>query len=99
MIAFKKMWNDVEDIISKDEIKDIYIVEKYRDGFVVEDNLTNYFVGKQDFVNFWCNMLYFNQISLDDLNVKKEPNFKYVCAVIKELPYIKVNSGIISIME
>ncbi|GAA0721786.1 hypothetical protein GCM10008905_12590 [Clostridium malenominatum] len=99
MVAFKKMWNDVEEIISKNTIKDFYITEKCSEGFVVKDNADCFFVGKQDFVDFWCNMLYFKEISLDELNKRKEPNLKYVCAVIKHLPYIKVNSGVMKVLE
>lgn len=99
MIAFKQMWDDVVDIISNDKIEDIKIIEKYNNGFVVNDDADNYFVGKQDFVDFWCNILYFNEITMDSLSDKKESKFKYVYAVVKNLPYINENSGRIKLME
>ncbi|PRR78172.1 hypothetical protein CLLI_19360 [Clostridium liquoris] len=99
MIAFKKMWDDVVDIIAKDEIKDIQIVEKYNNGFVVKDNAGDYFIGKQDFVDFWCNILYFNEIPMESVSGEEESKFKYVYAVVKKLPYINENCGTIKLME
>ncbi|KAJ51611.1 hypothetical protein BD780_002139 [Clostridium tetanomorphum] len=99
MIAFKQMWNDVIDIISKDKIEDIQIIEKYNDGFIVKDSEGNYFIDKQDFIDFWCNMLYFNELPMDSVNSKDELKFKYVYAVVKNLPYINENCGTIKLME
>lgn len=99
MIAFKQMWDDVIDIISKDKVEDLQIIEKYNNGFIVHDNAINYFVDKQDFVDFWCNILYFNEVTMESLYKKEESKFKYVYAVVKNLPYINENCGRIKLME
>lgn len=99
MIAFKKMWDDVSVILSSDEIKDIQIVEKYKSGFVVKDENNTHFVTKDDFVDFWCNMICFNKVEKDEILNNKKSGLKYVYEIIKTLPYINENEGILKLTE
>ncbi|MCY6957670.1 MULTISPECIES: hypothetical protein [Clostridium] len=97
MVPFKKMWEDAFGIISKDEVEDIYIVEKYSTGFVIEEEGITKFITKDDFVDFWCRMLCFKEFSKEDAN--KQDKFKYVYHVVKKLPYIKENSGVLQLVD
>lgn len=97
MIPFKKMWEDAFNMISKDEVKDIDIVEKYRTGFVIIEEGNTKFVTKDDFVDFWCRMLCYKEFSREEAN--KQDGLKYVYKVIKNLPYISENSGVLKLVE
>lgn len=99
MVAFKKMWDDVSVILSNDEFKDIQIIEKYKSGFVVMDENKTHFVTKDDFVDFWCNMLCFNKVEKDQILNNEKSGLKYVYEIIKTLPYINENEGILKLTE
>jgi hypothetical protein len=99
MVAFKKMWDDVSVILSNDEFKDIQIIEKYKSGFVVKDENKTHFVTKDDFVDFWCNMLCFNKVEKDQILNNEKSGLKYVYEIIKTLPYINENEGILKLTE
>ncbi|MCT8977338.1 hypothetical protein N4T77_12075 [Clostridium sp. CX1] len=99
MVAFQKMWDDVNVILSKDEIKNIDIVEKFQSGFVVKDNDNTHFVTKDDFVDFWCNMLCYNEVEKGELLKGERSGLKYVYEIIKTLPYINENEGTLKITE
>lgn len=99
MVAFQKMWDDVNIILARNEIKDINIVESFGTGFVVKDNDNTHFVTKDDFVDLWCNMICYNQIEKEKLLNSKKSGLKYVYEIIKTLPYIKENEGTLKIAE
>lgn len=99
MMAFKTMWNDVCGSISNNEIKNIEIVEKFKSGFVVKDKEDTHFVTKDDFVDFWCNMLFFNEVDKNKISKEGKSKLKYVYEVIKTLPYINENEGILTLNE
>lgn len=99
MIAFKKMWEDVSDILSNDEFKDIQIVEKYKSGFVVKDENKTHFVTKDDFVDIWCSMLCCNQVEKDQILSAEKSGLKYVYEIIKTLPYINEKEGTLKLTE
>jgi hypothetical protein len=99
MVAFKKMWDDVCTILANNEIKDIQIVENYNSGFVVKENENTYFVNKDDFVDFWCNMLFFNKVDEESFAQEGKSSFKYVYKIIKKLPYITESEGALNLTE
>lgn len=99
MFAFKRMWDDVSLILSKDEVKDFEIIEKFNSGFVVRDNDNTHFVTKDDFVDMWCNMLCFNKIEKEKLLKDEKSKLKYVYEIIKTLPYINENEGTLKLTE
>lgn len=99
MVAFKKMWDDVSVILSNDEVKNIQIIEKYKSGFVVKDENDTHFVTKDDFVDFWCNMLCFNKVEKDQILNNGKSGLKYVYEIIKTLPYINEKEGILKLIE
>lgn len=88
MIAFKKMWEDVYQLLSKDDLIDINVTERLKSGFVYKKQEESTFITKEDFVDFWCNLLYFNEIDhkaiFDDGDVKKI----VIYDIIKKLPYV-----------
>lgn len=97
MIPFKKMWEDALSMISKDEITNIYITEKYRSGFVVEEEGITEFINKDDFIEFWCKMLCFKEFSKED--ALQQGKLKYVYEVIKKLPYVNERSNVLRLMD
>lgn len=98
MIAFKKMWDDVGILLDGNQIKDIEIIEKFKSGFVVKDHESTSFVNREDFVNFWCKLLYYNEIETEKLLLEEESKLKYVYAVVKNLPYVDESSGMIKLI-
>lgn len=99
MVAFKKMWDDVCAILANNEIKDLQIVENYNSGFVVKENENTYFVNKDDFVDFWCKMLFFNKVDKESFAQEGKSSFKYVYKIIKKLPYITESEGSLNLTE
>nr|WP_272509040.1 hypothetical protein [Clostridium ganghwense] len=91
------MWEDAVVMISKDEVKDIDIIEKYKTGFVIREEGTTKFVTKEDFVDFWCRMLCFNEFSKEEAN--KQDALKYVYKVIKNLPYISESADVLKLVD
>lgn len=98
LVSFKKMWTDVKEILAQGEI-DVDIMEKYSCGFTVRENDTTTFVTRDDFVDFWCKLLYHNEIAADEIVDDSTCKQKYIYKIIKRLPYIYENSGILRIVE
>lgn len=97
MIAFKKIWDDICEITSKNSIENLKIIENFDSGFVVEDDADIHFITKDDFIDFWCNMLYPDKVSKEEvLNNSKS---KYIYEIMRNLPYVCENNGIIKIAE
>lgn len=98
MIAFTKMWNDLFKLINDNEDKDLKIVEKFKSGFIVMNEKDKEFITKEDFVDLWCKLLYYNEISADKL-VDKNFKSEYVYSLVSRLPYVSENNGIIRLVE
>ncbi|CAM2827637.1 hypothetical protein HAHI6034_04920 [Hathewaya histolytica] len=98
MISFKVMWEDVKELISKGGELEIDIIEKYNTGFTVKekDNIT--FITKDDFVDLWCKMLYYNEVPIN-LEDNTNPKERYLYNILRKLPYIDDNSGILKIIK
>jgi len=97
MVTFKKMWDDVLLLISNEEYMDINISEKLNCGFSVKDKDNKIFITKDDFSNFWCRLLYYKEISLNQLLGDDKLKPKYIYTIIKQLPYISESSGVIKL--
>lgn len=95
MVAFKKMWEDVNSLLNKENL-DLNIVEVFNSGFTVKENDDLVFVTREDFVDLWCNMLYYNKVSKKQLNDMKS-SMTYVYDVVKRLPYICESSDELTI--
>lgn len=95
MVAFKKMWEDVNELLKHEEELQINIIEKFNCGFTVEDKGDTTFVTKDDFIDFWCKMLYFNQMSKEQILKEERSKLKYVYEVVKKLPYINEKSDVL----
>ncbi|AND85000.1 hypothetical protein GTH52_03885 [Clostridium tyrobutyricum] len=94
MIAFKKMWDDVCDSLSNNQIENIKVIENFKSGFVIKDNINTYFITKQDFVDIWCNIVCLNEIGIKE-NLDKKYLYEY--EILKTLPYIKENDGVLKL--
>ncbi|WP_446899551.1 hypothetical protein ACSVC9_06595 [Clostridium sp. LBM24168] len=99
MIAFKRIWDDVCNILSNEEIKDINIVENFNNGFLIKEGINTHFITKQDFVDFWCNMICLDKIDKEDVLKERNSEKKFVYEILKELPYINENGGSLKISE
>lgn len=99
MIAFKKMWEDVRVILSREEYSDIKILEKFNCGFTVKERDNVIFITRDDFVDFWCKLLYYNELSFEQVSKDEKTKPKYIYTIIKQLPYISENSGVIKLIQ
>ncbi|MGH4051091.1 MAG: hypothetical protein ACREVX_07020 [Clostridium sp.] len=99
MVAFKKMWDDVRLILSNEEYEDIQILEKFKFGFTVKESENIIFITRDDFVDFWCKLLYYNELSLEQVLQEDKSKLKYIYTIIKKLPYISENSGVIKLLQ
>lgn len=98
MIAFKKMWEDVRLILSNEECSDVEILEKFNCGFTVKEQDDIIFITRDDFVDFWCKLLYYNELSLEQILKEDKSKLKCIYMIIKQLPYISESSGVIKLI-
>ncbi|EJO5346577.1 hypothetical protein NRP93_000628 [Clostridium botulinum] len=99
MIHFKTMWDDVCSILDHNEIENLEILESFKTGFIVKTKDGSEFVTRDDFVDFWCHMLCFNKVTPIDIEQKDKETKKCICDIVKNLPYISDDNGIISLVE
>jgi len=99
MVTFKKMWDDVLLLLSNEEYVDINILERSNYGFAVKDSDNVIFITKDDFSNFWCKLLYYKELSLDQSLGTDKLIPKYIYTIIKQLPYISENSSVMQLMQ
>ena len=99
MITFKKMWDDVLLLLSNEEYVDINILERSNYGFAVEDSDNITFITKDDFSNFWCKLLYYKELSLEQSFGNEKLIPKYIYNIIKQLPYISENSSVMQLIQ
>jgi len=99
MVAFKKMWKDVGVILSDEGYSDIEIVQRFNCGFTVKERDNIIFITRDDFVDFWCKLLYYNELSLEQVLKEDKSKPKYIYTIIKQLPYISESCGIIKLMQ
>lgn len=88
MIAFSKMWNDVFELVNQGKIKDINIVKVYKSGFIISDNENIEFITKHDFLDIWCELLYYNELKKSHILRDEGSRAKYVYKFISKLPYV-----------
>lgn len=99
MIHFKTMWEDVCNILTNNKIENLETVECFKTGFIVKTNGVTEFITKDDFVDFWCNMLCFNNVSETEINKTGNEIKKCIYTIVKNLPYVNANNGVISLLE
>ena len=99
MVTFKQLWEDVRLILSDEEYSDIKILEKFNCGFTVKERDDIIFVTRQDFVDFWCKLMYYKELSVEQVLKDDKPKSKYINTIIKQLPYISESSGIIKLIQ
>lgn len=99
MVAFKQMWEDVRLILSNKEYSDIEISERFNCGFTVKEQDNIVFITRDDFVDFWCKLLYYNELSLEQVLKDDKSKPKYIYTIIKQLPYISENAGVIKLVQ
>lgn len=99
MVAFKKMWDDVLRLFQNEEKLNYHIIKTYDEGFIIGEKEDTTFVTKKDFIDFWCKMLYFNEISREQIKEEDNGNMTYIYDIIKNLPYVSEVRGVLRIVE
>ena len=99
MVAFKKMWEDVGQILSNEEYSDVKILERFNCGFTVKEREDIIFITRDDFVDFWCKLLYYNELSLEQVLKDNKLKSKYIYTIVKQLPYVSENFGVIKLIQ
>ncbi|MBC8061186.1 MAG: hypothetical protein H7Y18_11020 [Clostridiaceae bacterium] len=99
MVAFKKMWEDVSEILSQGSVTGIDITEQFKSGFIVKENENTTFITREDFVDFWCLMLYFNEIDFNKLNKDGDTKRMYIYEVVKNLPYVYQEKSMLKLIN
>jgi len=99
MVAFKQMWEDVRLILSNEKYSDIEILERFSCGFTVKEQDNVIFITRDDFVDFWCKLLYYNELSIEQILKDDKSKPKYIYTIIKQLPYITESSGVIKLLQ
>ncbi|AJA47616.1 hypothetical protein CPAST_c15410 [Clostridium pasteurianum DSM 525 = ATCC 6013] len=88
MIAFTKMWEDVFKLVKQGKVKDLNIIKSFKSGFIILENENTEFITKQDFLDIWCELLYYNELSKKHIFRDESPKAKYVYKLISKLPYV-----------
>lgn len=97
MITFKKMWNDVEEMIASGLFN---VEEKFPGSFVIKDEEgKRIFLTKEDFVDIWCRLLYYKEITLENKELFDKQSQKHVFNIMKKLPYISQNGNTLKLTE
>lgn len=91
VVAFKQMWEDVCRILSNEKTVDIAVGEQYTSGFTIEEQGFTTFITREDFVDFWCKMLYYNEVSLEQVEKDEKKKQKYIYSIVRQLPYVLEN--------
>ncbi|MCB2292456.1 hypothetical protein LGK95_02735 [Clostridium algoriphilum] len=99
MVAFKKMWDDVLLILSNENNSDKDILEKFTCGFTVKERDDIIFITRDDFVDFWCKLVYYTELSLEDILEDNKLKPKYVYNILKQLPYVSESSGVVKLLQ
>ena len=99
MVTFNKMWDDVLVLLSNKDYIDMNILERFDSGFVVKESNSTIFITKEDFSSFWCKLLYYKKLSLQQVLGDDKLKPKYIYTIIKQLPYISENSSVIRLIQ
>lgn len=99
MVPFKKMWDDVLLILSDEEYSNIEILERFNCGFTIKEKDNIIFITRDDFVDVWSKLLYYNELTLEQLLKDDKVKPKYIYTIIKQLPYVSESSGVIKLIQ
>lgn len=90
MIAFKKMWEDVNHIMMNNKDLGINVIDNCSGEFAMKNSGDSaIFLTKEDFVDVWCHMQYYNKVFKgESFNITDEVA-DCIYSIIRELPYIK----------
>lgn len=94
MISFKKVWNDVNNLVNNNE-GNVNIVNKIKNVFLVEEEGNVVFLTKDDFVDFWAKLFSHKKVDKGNLRVESSNKELYIYQLVKELPYIREEGNMI----
>lgn len=98
MVAFKQMWVDVCSILNNEQSFGMEVVETFNSGFTIKEQESTTFITRDDFVDFWCKLLYFNEISVEQIYREGTDKQKYIYEIVKNLPYVNENEGTLTLL-
>jgi hypothetical protein len=100
MVAFEKMWGDVGELLRcAGALDNMHMLEGRSGVFAVDVDGDTEFITKEDFVDFWCRMLYYHQVSKEQILADERGKLRYVYEIVKTLPYVKEVSGVLTLEE
>lgn len=99
MVTFKKVWEDVREILEKNKFENIEAIDDFDDGFMLKKNGSVTFVTKEDFVDFWCKMQCLKEVSKKQVLTEEEEKSKYIYDLIKKLPYVMESTDCLKLVE
>lgn len=100
VISFKRMWDDVGGLLKNSiSIGSIEVQDEFDVLYALDDDGEYRFITKEDFIDFWCRMLYYSKVSKEQIIREDKINLKYVYEIIKRLPYIKEEAGSLVLLE
>ncbi|WP_138206103.1 hypothetical protein [Haloimpatiens lingqiaonensis] len=101
MVEFKKMWQDVSTMVAEHKIHstNLDIIETYDDGFIIQYGAQRFFVNKNNFIDFWCKMLYYKEVSREELIKEDDEAQKCVYEIVQSLPYVNEESNTLRLMK
>ena len=84
------MWEDVNHIMINNKELGIDVVDNCSGEFAIKNSGESIiFLTKEDFVDVWCHMQYYNKVFKgENFNIKEEVD-DCIYSIIRELPYIK----------
>jgi len=99
LVSFKKMWEDVSRILSEEKFSELDIIQKFRSGFIVKENESTTLVTRDDFVDFWCILLYSNEVDYKKLEINGDSKQIFIYEVTKKLPYVREEQSILKLIN
>ena len=99
MVSFRKMWEDVNSLVTAGKFNELENIKSYEDGFIVNNEGKTLFLDPQDFIDFWCKMLLYREIDMSSVLKKENNNFNLIYRLIRQLPYVEDNQGKFTLMS
>ncbi|SHI86479.1 hypothetical protein SAMN02745163_00886 [Clostridium cavendishii DSM 21758] len=93
MVAFNKMWKDINEIMDHSEAHGNF--DKKQGVFLIKEGEDIVFLTKDDFIDFWSNMLLRDKVDKKSLNNKNK--LLYVYDLVKKLPYVNEKDQVLCI--
>lgn len=99
MVAFKRMWEDVNSLVKKGSFSGVRNIKTYVGGFIIKNEEEAMFLDSQDFIDFWSEMLIYKELDISSMQNNKNHNFSLIYKLVRELPYIEERKGKLTLVS